>query len=119
MSRETTRRSLRSLNTELQKRYDQGKRVYVDIDGKPDLRITSFDPLAYEEYGTPAPRVAGSLVLRALLSAPHPEHEDEMIVFAGVEAGSHAYGFAIDGDDPDHLRTLVNIAEKLGHHGVA
>ncbi len=71
MGYETTQLAASMLNLELQSRHEAGNSPQLKVDGRPQLRIISFVPLAYETYGTfrnRAPQVAGLLSLRAILT---------------------------------------------------
>ncbi len=110
-----TQEVLGVLNQRLQSRYEAGEPLRLDVHGKPKFHILSFNPLAYETYGTfrnRAPYVAGSLALRAFMSQPHPD--GTAIIIAGVEAGSQGYGFYMDGYDPSTKQTMEGVATLLG-----
>lgn len=116
MSYESTKQVLGILNSGLQTRYEEGDPLRIKVAGKPELHMLSFQPLAYEEYGffrNRAPHVAGSLALRAFLSAPHPE--GGALIIAGVEAGKEGYGFVIDCHDEGARQTITGVAKVLGH----
>lgn len=113
MGRGSTREVLQVLNSELQASYEDGEPVMLDVHGRPKLHIVSFDPLAYERYGTfrnRAPLVGGSFVLRAFLSQPHTD--GGMVLFAGVEAESQGYGFYLD--RANTWRALQGVASLYG-----
>ncbi|MDQ5886660.1 MAG: hypothetical protein QG628_1057 [Patescibacteria group bacterium] len=110
-----TQLALGVLNEGLRTRYDEGEPVRLDVHGRPKFHILSFDPLAYEKYGTfrnKAPYVAGSLALRAFLSQPHPD--GSTIIIAGVEAGQEGYGFYMDFRHPNTAPTIQGVAQLLG-----
>ena len=116
MSYRNTQLALGVLNSELQARYDEGDPLRLNVAGRPKFHILTFKPLAYEEYGfirNRAPHVAGSLALRAFLSAPHPE--GGALIIAGVEAGREGYGFIMDGYDESARQTITGVARILGH----
>ncbi len=116
MSRKDTEIALGLLNSGLQSRYEEGEAIRLDVYGRPKFRVLSFDPLAYEMYGTlrnRAPFVAGSLALRAFISAPHPDGGE--LIIAGVEADRGSYGFILDGSNAGIRETVNEVASLLGH----
>lgn len=116
MSYETTLEALSILNDDLQARYEGGDPLTLNIAGRPKFHILSFTPLVYEEYGfirNRAPRVAGSVALRAFLSAPYPE--GGALIAAGVEAGREGYGFMMDGYNESDRQVITDVARILGH----
>ncbi|HSX35857.1 MAG TPA: hypothetical protein VLH84_02890 [Patescibacteria group bacterium] len=116
MTYHRTEQTLGVLNRGLQARYEDGDPIRLDINGKPKLHVVSFQPLAYEIYGiisNRAPSVAGSLVLRMFLTAPHPE--GGATIYAGLEADRAAYGFEVDYRDESVLDAIHGVAAALGH----
>lgn len=110
-----TQRALGVLNQRLQTRYAEGEPVRLDIYGQPKLHILSFNPLAYEVYGTfrdRAPHVAGSLALRAFLLQQYSD--GSAIIVAGVEAQNQGYGFYMDSCNPSTKQTVESVATVLG-----
>ena len=111
-----TEEALGILNDELVKRNDGGELVTMDVVGRPKLHIESFEPLIYERYGAlrnRPPQVDDSVVLRAFLDAPTSYGGTS--IYAGVEAGSDAYGFALNTQNPRHRGVIDEIAQLLGH----
>lgn len=116
MSYRNTQLALGVLNNGLQSRYEKGEAIRLDVHGRPKFHVLSFNPLAYETYGTfrhRAPYVAGSLALRAFMSAPHPD--GGALIIAGVEADRESYGFTLDGYHPSNRETIDGVARLLGH----
>jgi len=119
MGYEDTRKALDTLNGELMKRYAEDDPLMLDISGKPELQIKSFNPLVYREYGkirNRPPQVNGSVALRAFLAAP--TYQDSTVICAAVEAGSQSYGFVLDSDNPLDVANMNDIVRKLGHSNI-
>lgn len=117
MSYENTARIFDTLNAELEQRYISGDHLHLTVHGKPEFHIVSFDPFAYERYGSfrnRAPYVSGELVLRKFLYH-RSQQTDGAIVYAGVQGDFSAYAFGLNGYDPRAIRTINNVAQALGH----
>jgi hypothetical protein len=115
MSYQETRSALGILNHELEARYQADEPIKLSLEGKPKLHIISFRPLVYEAYGifrNKAPHVSGSLALRAFLSQPHPE--GGALIHAGVQVETQGYGFVMDGDSPNSIQAVNDVAESVG-----
>jgi hypothetical protein len=116
MSYETTRKVFGMLTNELDKRYEAGDPLHLKVHGKPKLHILSFKPLAYEEYGmlrNRAPYVEGSFALRGFLTTPDPSGSG-VLVYSALQAGEQAYGFEMDGSDPESRLAINGLAKSLG-----
>lgn len=114
-SRIDTEQALGMINDGLRTRYAEGDPIRLELHGRPMLHILAFDPIAYESYGrlhNKAPFVAGSLALRAFLSAP--KTDGKSIIVAGVEAGQEGYGFYISPNHPDTAPFIETVAEQFG-----
>lgn len=110
-----TKEKLGELNDALATRYRTGEPVVMNVVGKPQLRIESFEPLVYEKYGSfrnKPPHVNGAVVLRAVLS--HPGPEGGAVLYTAVEAGSQGYGFVLDGHNPRNRAALSDVAMEVG-----
>jgi hypothetical protein len=111
----TTTNGLALINLELHNLYEDNQPLHLTVDGRPKLHILSFEPLAYEEYGTfrnRAPHIAGSLALRKFLYRKHPYGGAE--IYAGLESGTQAYGFELDAYNPNDVNTINNVATVVG-----
>lgn len=109
------RDALDIVNARLEKRFQAGRPLTAEINGKPRLHILSFDPLVYETYGVffnTAPRVFGELALRGFLTKDYPK--GGMRVYAGMQAeGGPGYGFALSGRNPQHLQVINDVAKEV------
>jgi len=111
MSYETTRDEVSILNAAIKELYEKGDPLTMTAraDGvKPELRIHSFDPLSYEEFGSfrnRAPRIVGTLILRSLLIAPAYQSTR---VFLGAETEHGGFGITAG------AQQLNKLAEQFG-----
>lgn len=112
----TQQQALGLLNEGLQARYVAGEAIHVDVHGRPELHILSFDPLIHNAYGgfrNRAPYLAGSAMLRKFVSQPHPSGDTMIIV--GVEKKGRGYGFCFTPGEPDTADPIIiGVARLLG-----
>lgn len=98
------------LNREIAILRSEGKTLPLTIEGRPRLKIESFDPLVYTKYGMfsdRAPHVSGKLALRAIMASE--TDDDNALVYLAAETEVAIYGFSIDGAE-----VLNGIAAALG-----
>ena len=98
------------LNREIATLRSQGKMLPLVIDGRPRLKIESFDPLVYTNYGMfsdRAPHVSGKLALRAIMASE--TNDDNALVYLAVETEVAVYGFSLG-----EAEVLNGIASALG-----
>jgi hypothetical protein len=102
------------LNEVIVAQKDTAQPLALDVDGKPQFRVESFNPFTYEIYDPShkrTPHVTGSLVLSRLLTAPTRYGAN---VYCAVEADSKAYGFRLSS-----MAALEEIAAELGQPSVS
>lgn len=115
MAENDTMRAIGILNREIVDRFNVGKPVRFTVEGKPKLRILSFEPFTYELYEDRrlAPEIFGTLALRGLLHRPHIT--DGVVITVAGSAGRDTYGFDIDAKVPEDLVKITALAAVLGH----
>jgi hypothetical protein len=118
MSYHATERIIGKINKGVSEAYEAGEPINVWVNGRPQLHIMSFDPLAYERYGllqNRAPKLSGALALRSLLVR---QITGGALVYAALDSGDRTYGFEMNSHRPTDVSVLNKIAVKSGHRGI-
>ncbi len=103
------------LNGRLEQRYRDGEPIRLHVNARPKLRIMSFLPLIYEEYGilrNRAPHISGSIALRGLITQDIPD-ANAVTIYAGIQAEEAAYGIRMS-NGAHEQSILQGVSELLG-----
>jgi hypothetical protein len=117
MGYKATAEAMGLLNEGLQEAYKSGKQFRHAVDGRPELQITSLDPLDDERYRIlrgEAPHLAGLLVVRQFFPLPTLLRRRAKI-YAVVEPKNTInvyYGFQMDSRDESDLGLLEEVAAE-------
>jgi hypothetical protein len=105
-----TTKQLDNMNTMLRKSIDAGGGFWIGFNGRPQLRILSSEPFAYEKYGmfrNRGPQLVGRFAVTGLLYAQSIDDVEHVNTYIAFTAEENMYGKAVGAQQVNKLAELI------------
>jgi hypothetical protein len=117
MSYEGTRDLVLQVGAAVYERYVAGEPVAINLHGKPELEVVSFEPFSYKwqrGFFNRAPNFAGRTALRQLITSP--ANGGGTLVYAAIKTQPNAgYGFEVSIESFNSIAHMVDKGEIQLH----